>query len=88
MFESIKKRFQKKKHDSLEELITRTRNSMQNNYKDMAQDYFKKFCALYNELQFSSSLNEKQTEYYDLERETLSKELEGFTHKDQKPYWH
>lgn len=88
MFGGLKRIFQKKTYSSLEELIAKTRNSMQNNYKDMAQDYFKKFCALYNELVASELLNEKQIEYYASERETLSKDLEGFTHKDQKPYWH
>ena len=75
-------------HQSLEELLIRTRNSMQNNYKDMAQDYFKKFCKLHDELLFSGSLNEHQMERYKKEREVLTEELKGFTHKDQKPYWH
>ena len=80
--------FQPKVHKALEELINRTRSSMQNNYKDMAQDYFKDFCMLHDELLNSDSLNEKQKEYYKVERETLSEELKGFTHKDQKPYWY
>ena len=88
MFEGLKRTFQKKTHPFLEELIIKIRNSIQNNYKDMAQDYFKEFCALYDELRGSESLNEKQIEYYASEREGLSKELEGFSHKDQKPYWH
>lgn len=80
--------FQSKTHHSLEELIMRTRSSMQNNYKDMAQDYFKDFCKLHDELLFSNSLNDKQRERYKEEREKLTGELKGFTHKDQKPYWH
>lgn len=80
--------FQAKKNKALEELITYTKSSMQNNYKDMAQDNFKDFCKKYDELLGSGSLNEKQKEYYSAERDRLSEELKGFTHKDQKPYWH
>lgn len=82
------KLFQKKTHVALEELINKTRSSMQNNYKDMAQDYFKDFCKKYNELLETNILNDKQKEYYERERDVLSEELKGFTHKDQKPYWH
>ena len=80
--------FQAKKNKALEELITYTKSSMQNNYKDMAQDNFKDFCKKYDELLESGSLNEKQKEYYSAERDRLSEELKGFTHKEQKPYWH
>lgn len=82
------KLFQPKTHKALEDLMSRTRSSMQNNYKDMAQDYFKDFCKLYDELLSSGSLNDKQIEYYKNERDILTEELKGFTHKDQKPYWH
>lgn len=82
------KLFQSKTHKALEELISRTRSSMQNNYKDMAQDFFKDFCKLYEELLTSDSLNDKQKEHYKTEHDALAEELKGFTHKDQKPYWH
>lgn len=82
------KLFQKKTHKELEELIMRTRSSMQNNYKDMAQDFFKDFCKKYNGLTESGKLNDKQKEHYRIERDVLTEELKGFTHKDQKPYWH
>ena len=80
--------FSKKTHPDLEKLISGTRSSMQNNYKDMAQDFFKDFCKKYDELIAAETLNDKQKEYYKEQRDTLSEELKGFTHKDQKPYWH
>ena len=80
--------FQKKTNNELENLMNRTRKSMQNNYKDMAQDYFKDFCKKYNELMASGSLNDKQKAYYTTQRDVLTEELKGFTHKDQKPYWY
>lgn len=80
--------FQKKTNSELEGLINSTRSSMQNNYKDMAQDYFKDFCKKYNELMESGVLNDKQKAYYTEQRDILTEELKGFTHKDQKPYWH
>jgi len=84
----VLKLFQSKTNKELELLVSRTRSSMQNNYKDMAQDYFKDFCKKLDELISTDSLNDKQLEYYKREREVLTEELKGFTHKDQKPYWH
>lgn len=80
--------FQPKINKELDFLIQKTRSSMQNNYKDMAQDYFKEFCNMHDNLVSAESLNDKQLEYYKNERELLTEELKGFTHKDQKPYWH
>lgn len=80
--------FQKKTHNELEELIMRTRSSMQNNYKDNAQEYFKSFCSRFDELLEKDELNDKQKEYYSIEKSILAEELKGFTHKNQKPYWH
>ncbi|MDO4188174.1 MAG: hypothetical protein Q4D29_04215 [Lachnospiraceae bacterium] len=80
--------FKKKTQKDLEDLILKTRSSMQNNYKDMAQDFFKDFCKKYDELMSIGALNDKQIENYKKERDILTEELKGFTHKDQKPYWH
>ena len=80
--------FQKKTNTELESLINSTKSSMQNNYKDMAQDYFKDFCKKFNELMESDKLNDRQKAYYNVQRDILTEELKGFTHKDQKPYWH
>lgn len=80
--------FKGKQNKELEDLITKTRNSMSNNYKDAAQEYFKEFSDKLDELLMSGSLNDKQKDRYIKMREELSEELKGFTHKDQKPYWH
>lgn len=80
--------FQKKTNAELESLIKSTKSSMQNNYKDMAQDFFKDFLKKYEELLSSGALNDKQKAYYSEQRDILTEELKGFTHKDQKPYWH
>lgn len=79
--------FKSKKQTELQDLVDRTRNSMSNNYKDAAQDYFKKFCARYDEMINEGKLNNKQIEYYNNERKVMSDNLKEFTHKDQKPYW-
>lgn len=73
-------------HDSLEELIKRTRTSMKDADLRMSQEYYTKFCALYNELLFSGSLNEKQIEHYVLENERLSKDLEYFMYEYQEQF--
>ena len=71
-------------HDSLEELVKRTRSSMKDADLKMAQEYYTKFCVLYNELLFSGSLNERQIEHYVLENERLTKDLEYFMYEYQE----
>lgn len=84
----LKSVFQPKTHKELEPLVIKTLNSKANNYKDMAQDYFKEFCTLFETLSEQGKLNEKQIVYYKAVRDQLTGELREFTHKDQKPYWH
>lgn len=76
-----------KKVDELETMIDRIHSNMANNYKDAAQDYFKKYESRLKELKESGSLKEKQIAHYESVLEDLRYQMRGFTHKDQKPYW-
>lgn len=79
--------FQPKKNKELDLLITKVQNSMANNYKDMAQDYFKEFCAKFEELKSANQLNDNQLTFYTNLRADYETRLKGFTHKDQKASW-
>ena len=48
----------------LNALITSVKNNASNNYKDAAQEDFKKFTARFEELEKSGKLNDRQREYY------------------------
>ena len=75
------------KNKRLEEVIARVDMNMSNNYKDAAQDDYRKLIDLYRELTENGILSLKQREYYKGVIEEYSIKMENYTHKDQKPYW-
>lgn len=77
-----------KKNQELEELLAKVASNVANNYKDAAQKEFVKYQAKYAELKDGGVLNEKQVLYYGGCLSEFQEKLQGFTHKDQKPYWH
>lgn len=79
--------FQKGHNKALNEILLRLEQNMANNYKDNAQDNFKEFCLIMDELKQKGSLKGKQLDYYEQKRYEYGERLKSFTHKDQKPYW-
>lgn len=77
-----------KKNKDLEELLAKVASNVANNYKDAAQKGFIAYQAKLAELKEQGGLNEKQIAYYTSCESEYKKRLQGFTHKDQKPYWH
>lgn len=77
----------KDKLPELDEIISQIRMNLGNNYKDEAQRELKKLVEIFNKMQASGKLNEKQLSVYGEEVKVLSARLDGFSHKDQKPYW-
>lgn len=71
-----------------EELISKIRMNLANNYKDEAQRGLKSFTQLFQDMKEKGQLNEKQLLVYGEELSALTEKLEGYSHKDQKPYWH
>lgn len=72
-------RFQKN-HKELDAVLIRVANNAANNYKDAAQEAYREFLNLYEDLKKNGSLNEKQIVYYDQMQEKYEKELRGFYH--------
>lgn len=78
----------KYKVGEFEELISKIRMNLANNYKDEAQRGLKSFTQLFQDMKEKGQLNEKQLLVYGEELSALTEKLEGYSHKDQKPYWH
>ena len=77
-----------KKNKELEELLAKVASNVANNYKDAAQKEFSSYQAKFAELKAAGGLNAKQITYYENCETEFCEKLKGFTHKDQKPYWH
>ncbi|MBR1852824.1 MAG: hypothetical protein IJ794_06745 [Lachnospiraceae bacterium] len=77
-----------KKNKELEELLAKVASNVANNYKDAAQKEFAAYRSKLDELKTGGGLNEKQIAYYENCAAEFQEKLKGFTHKDQKPYWH
>lgn len=77
----------KTKENSLERLVSEIESNMANNYKDAAQSAFKELTERFTELMENGKLNEKQKTFYSNIIDRYKSKLQGYTHKDQKPYW-
>ncbi|MCQ2518725.1 MAG: hypothetical protein MJ119_08200 [Lachnospiraceae bacterium] len=80
--------FKSKYDKALDEIIARIDMNMSNNYKDAAQSNFTEFEKSFTEMKESGLLKEKSVAKYGEILENYRRKLEGYTHKDQKPYWH
>lgn len=78
----------KDKLPELDDIISQIHMNLGNNYKDEAQRELKKLTGIFGEMKGKGELNEKQLQVYGQELTALTERMEGFTHKDQKPYWH
>lgn len=76
------------KISELDEIISQIHMNLGNNYKDEAQRELKKFMESFQDMKEKEMLNEKQLLVYGEELSELKERMQGFTHKDQKPYWH
>ncbi len=72
----------------LDEIIQRLHMNMSNNYKDNAQDNFKQLQETFESLRDSGKLKGKALTKYEGILEDYREKLKGYSHKDQKPYWH
>ncbi len=80
--------FRSKEEKELDALILKIDMNMSNNYKDAAQADFRKFSETLDGMLSSGVLKAAVAEKYGHIRESYVGKLQGYTHKDQKPYWH
>ena len=79
--------FKSGKEKELDTIIAKLEANVSNNYKDAAQENFREFGRLLNELKESEGVKPKKISYYQTIFDGYDARLKEFTHKDQKPYW-
>ena len=74
-------------YKELDEIIAQIDSNVANNYKDAAQEAVECLERKINEFWENGQLSEKKKLEYSARLTRYKRGLEGFTHKDQKPYW-
>ncbi|MCQ2520583.1 MAG: hypothetical protein MJ107_08645 [Lachnospiraceae bacterium] len=80
--------FKTKYERQLDSLLGSLNMNMSNNYKDAARMDFDEFEKLFEELKARGVLKEKTIAAYESVLSVYKEKLKGYSHKDQKPYWH
>ena len=80
--------FKSSAEKQLDGLIQKMEMNLSNNYKDNAQSDLKKLEETLAEMKAAGTLKEAVQVKYESIMETYRQRLKGYSHKDQKPYWH
>ena len=80
--------FRSKAEKELDRIIERLEMNMSNNYKDNAQDDLKELEAKLNDLREQGTLKSGVLSKYEVIVSGFREKMKGYSHKDQKPYWH
>lgn len=80
--------FKSKAAAEMDRIIMRIDMNMSNNYKDAAQMNFAELEQMYESAVEKNGLKPKEKESYGSKIEGYREKLKGYSHKDQKPYWH
>ena len=80
--------FKSKAEKELDAIIRRLEMNMSNNYKDNAQEDLKELEALIDSFRSSEAVKSRVLEKYGAILDELKEKMKGYSHKDQKPYWH
>ncbi len=80
--------FKSKAEKELDSIIQRLEMNLSNNYKDNAQDDLKELEAKIDALRASGSAKANVLAKYGSILDSYKEKMKGYSHKDQKPYWH
>ncbi len=80
--------FKSKAEKELDGIIQRLNMNMSNNYKDNAQDDLKELENTIDSLRSSRDIKKGVLVKYEGILNELKDKMKGYSHKDQKPYWH
>ena len=80
--------FKSKAEKELDAIIQRLNMNMSNNYKDNAQDDLTELETAINGLKTSGGIKAGALTQYEGILDELKEKMKGYSHKDQKPYWH
>ena len=80
--------FKSKAEKELDSIIRTIDMNMSNNYKDAAQVGLKEFELAMERLKEMDIMKPQVFSKYEAILGKYQKKMEGYTHKDQKPFWH
>lgn len=80
--------FKSKAEKELDAIIQRLNMNMSNNYKDNAQDDLRELEAEIDRLRSSGDIKPHALEKYCGILDGLREKMKGYSHREQKPYWH
>lgn len=80
--------FKSKAEKELDSIIQSLEMNMANNYKDNAQANLKELGEALEAMKASGVLKAGTLAKYESILEGYRDKMKGYTHKDQKPYWH
>lgn len=80
--------FKSKAEKELDSIIQRLEMDMANNYKDNAQDDLKELITAFDGMRSSGSMKPNVLSRYEAIIDGYKEKMKGYSHKDQKPYWH
>lgn len=79
--------FKRRTEKELDAIIQRFHMNMSNNYKDNAQADLKDLEKLLEEVKSDGKIKPRIAVKYDAILRDLKEKMQGYSHKDQKPYW-
>lgn len=79
--------FKSRYEKDMDEVIKRLEMNMSNNYKDAAQSNLKEFEELFRKYCEDGVLKDKVKAAYGQKLTEYQTKMQGYTHKDQKPFW-
>ena len=80
--------FKSKAEKELDGIILRLEMNMSNNYKDNAQSNLKELEERLAQLRENKGAGPKVLSKYEAILADYKEKMLGYSHKDQKPYWH
>ena len=80
--------FKSKAEKELDKIILKLEMNMSNNYKDNAQANLKELEEALSSMRESGDVKPAIISKYESIIDTYRQKMKGYTHKDQKPYWH
>lgn len=79
--------FKSKYEKEMDSIISKLEMNMSNNYKDAAQNNLRELEEAFDNFVSQGKLKDKTQAEYGKKIEAYKVKMQGYTHKDQKPYW-
>lgn len=79
--------FKSKYEKEMDSIISKLEMNMSNNYKDAAQNNLRELEEAFDNFVSQGKLKDKVQAEYGKKIEAYKVKMQGYTHKDQKPYW-